>query len=840
MPLEFRFSCPLPNGLHARPASILAELATRFNADIRLLNERNNNSADVASVLDLVAAGVMHTDICLLRVDGRDSQPAYNALVEFITSSLADCDTPLPEANGNMGGGQLPHVLRGQVDNWLGGLAASSGIAIANAARSSGMKLPAGFSLPASLGEEAELAAYEKASAAVQQHHEEQLERCIGMAEVEIQRALLSLARDRSLHDSVRQRISEKGDSAAQAVAWAIRSYSEKLTASGSVYLQERRGDLEDLGIQLLEELTGQNLHGHELVLTEPSIVCAASLPTSTMLALDKKLLKGIVLGESGLTSHTVILARSHGIPVVAGISDQSQLANGMPLYIDGNRGVVVLDPPDAVQRYVEQETKLESQLRKGRNAAASLSGKTADGRAVEIAANVAAPDELAAALASGAEGVGLFRTEMLFAASASMPGEDEQARIYAEMAVAMKGRRLIIRTVDIGGDKPLPWLPMPHEENPFLGVRGIRLSQRYPEMMKTQLRAILRASTSGEIWVMAPMLANVAEARWLREIHDAARAELIAEGCPVSDSVRLGCMLEVPAAALQVPALSAYCDFFSIGSNDLAQYSLAVDRGNRDVAAIHDELHPSLLRLMKIACDDARASSRWIGICGEFAARPLHAPFLAGLGFDELSMSAPAIPAAKQALAACSLEQGRELLDRCIAAEDGNAVRQILHAASGSTEAPMIAPAIVNPQGKACSKSEAIRELCGMLLLDGRTADIDGIEDDVWAREETYSTGLGHGIAIPHCKTEHAGSASLALLRLPEAVEWGSLDNAPVDTVLLLAMPAAEEGNRHLKVFARLARRLMNEDFRSGLRAAETADNIVQFLQSELRENEE
>src|SRR5690606_35702789 len=221
-----------------------------------------------------------------------------------------------------------------------------------------------------------------------------------------------------------------------------------------------------------------------ELVLTEPSIVCAASLPTSTMLALDKKLLKGIVLGESGLTSHSVILARSHGIPVVAGVSDQSSIVNGMTLYLDGNRGVVAPQPPASVHRYVELETRREELLRDGWQALASQPGRTADGRAVEISANVAAPDELDAALAVGAEGVGLFRTEMLFAASACMPSEDEQARVYREMAAAMQGRRLIIRTVDIGGDKPLPWLQMPYEENPFLGVRGIRLSQRHPEMM--------------------------------------------------------------------------------------------------------------------------------------------------------------------------------------------------------------------------------------------------------------------------------------------------------------------------------------------------------------------
>ncbi|MCB1216893.1 phosphoenolpyruvate--protein phosphotransferase [bacterium] len=840
MALEYRFSCPLPNGLHARPASILAELASRFAADVRLTNERNQESADAASVLELVAAGVMYRDLCLLQVSGNESEPAYHALVEFISGALADCDSPLPELPASASTGRLPHALAGEVQHWLSGLPAAEGLALAPARILGRRSLPQGFSFPESRGTKNELSAFDASLAEVLAQQESLLDLARSQAEVEIQQALLSLARDPSLHASIRRKISNDNQSAAKAVDESIRSFAGKLSASGSSYLQERSADLEDLGLQLIASLCDLQIAGDAVELSTPCILCAPALATNSMLSIDKRLLCGLVLGESGLTSHTVILARALGIPVVAGVSEFSRISEGAEMFIDGGRGVVIPSPSVLVRTYLETEQERTAELARNHAALASQPGRTADGRAVEIAANIASPDELDTVLQSGAEGIGLFRTEMLFAAAARMPGEDEQAAIYSDVARRLHGQRLIIRTVDVGGDKPLPWLPMAEEENPFLGLRGIRLSMRDPQILRVQLRAVLRATSAGNVWLMAPMVSNAGEMRWFREQLDLARTELAERGQPADMELPVGCMLEVPAAALQVRALAEYCDFFSIGSNDLTQYCLAVDRGNPDVASLHDELHPALLRLMRIACDDARAVGRWIGICGEFAAKTQHAVLLAGLGFDELSMSAPAIPALKQALADCNTRHARELLERCCEAPDADFVRDLLRGGSRTAERPMLATELVRLDSRSGSKALAIRELCGLCLLDDRTNDIDGLEDAVWAREETYSTGLGYGIAIPHCKSEHVSAASLAILKLRQPLEWGSLDGDPVDMVLMLAMPAHEEGNRHLKVFARLARRLMNEEFRSGLRRADTTDNIVRFLQGELRESEE
>jgi fructose-specific PTS system IIA-like component len=837
MTYDYSFSCPLIHGLHARPASQLAQLASRFGALISLTNERSGHSADCRSVLEIVAAGVMPGDICVLHFEGPDAEEARTALVEFITTTLPHSDSPLPQSAQRLEPAvSLPRELAGQIDKWQGGIAAGDGLAIAIAVKTMGIALPPSTGPGMALDSYAEIKRFETARSAVLVRQEMLLKSCTGRLETEIQQALLSLTRDRGLQEGIVRLIHEENCNAEQAVVRAITHFTERMAESGSAYLQDRQGDIEDIGLQLLEEITGEQLRGKPLQLQEASIVCAPQLSVSSMLALDKSLLRGLVLGESGLTSHSVILARSHGIPVVAGVSELTKIESGRPLFIDGSRGLLIPDPDENVQRYFTRESTRLSLRQTQQDSLRSRPGATGDGRPLEIAANIASLGEVEIALERGAEGIGLFRTEMLFANASQLPSEDEQTALYSQVATGLAGRRLIMRTIDIGADKQLPWLALPLEDNPYLGLRGIRLCQSYPEILLTQLRALLRAAVNGPLWVMAPMISNTHEARWFREQYELARQQLLEQGQTEIGEIRLGCMIEVPSAALQIRALSEYFEFFSIGSNDLTQYTLAVDRGNEQVANLYRELHPALLRLLKLICDEARDCGRWVGLCGEFAARRLHAPLLAGLGLNEVSMSAPAIPAFKQALAACDSLQCRRLLDECIAAADAEAVQLILRSRHGlSASEQLLSSELISLQADCHNKTEAIRELCGLCELSGRTDSIDKLEDEIWERETTYSTGLGHGIAIPHCKSSEISVASLAVLRLSRPIDWDSLDGLPVDIVLLLAMPAEGDGRRHLKVFARLARRLMNEEFREGLRAAHTAVNIVGFLSREL-----
>ncbi|HES58754.1 MAG TPA: multifunctional phosphoenolpyruvate-protein phosphotransferase/phosphocarrier protein HPr/PTS system fructose-like transporter subunit IIA, partial [Firmicutes bacterium] len=360
------------------------------------------------------------------------------------------------------------------------------------------------------------------------------------------------------------------------------------------------------------------------------------------------------------------------------------------------------------------------------------------------------------------------------------------------------------------------------------------RIYADHGELLTRHLRGIIRSSAHGKVWVMAPMVSGPAQARWfLDRVREQQRA-LAGEGVEFDPAMPVGVMIEIPSAAIQIDALCEVVDFFSVGTNDLTQYLLAMERGNPAIADIYEELHPALIRMLHSVVETAHSKGKWVGLCGELARNPRYTPLLVGLGFDELSMSAPAIPAVKSAIAGCSHQQAAELAARAFACSTAADIRSVLdeHAASGR---PLTGPGLILVGADCRNKAEAIRELCALVQLDGRCADMNELEDAVWAREETYSTGLGHGIAIPHCKSDLVAAGSLALLKLDQAIEWGAVDDQPVDLVLMLVMPEGDEGNRHLKIFAALARRLMHEEFRAGLRAAEDADGIIAFLDQEI-----
>jgi multiphosphoryl transfer protein len=838
MAQDYRFNCPLPNGLHARPASCLAETAARFKAHATLVNGRTGAVAGLESVLDMVAAGILEGDPCVLSVAGPDEAEALAALTRFIDDELLACDAVLPE-RVPVAALQLPRALAQLETGCYTGLPASPGLGLGRVVHLGGSALPEVGSLPPAAEAPHELALYKRAQGVVLGQLEAQVAHAHGAVAAEVAKALLALARDPALSGEIERLINTGGQSASAAVVAAIQQYSAKLQAAGNAYLRERVPDLEDIGLRLLAELPGTAGAAEPAALTEPSVLCARNLPASQLLSFERGLVAGIVLAEAGTTSHAVILARSFGVPCVAGLTDFSPLRGVDEAVVDGGRGLVLAPVTPAVRRFIEREEQVLERQRHGELAAASLPAQTRDGVSIEVAANIAAAEEAGVAVGLGAEGVGLFRTEMLFTAGVQPPGEEEQYEIYKAAALALAGRPLIIRTLDIGGDKPLAYLNLPREDNPFLGYRGVRMYEGYPEMTQAQLRAIVRASAHGPVRVMAPMVSSVAEARWLRGEVAAVQATLAVEGAAFDPAMPVGVMVEVPSAALLIPQLSSVADFFSVGTNDLTQYLLAVDRGNPQVAALYQELHPALLRALHVIATEARAHGKWAGICGELARKPEHAPLLAGLGFAELSMSAPAIPAVKAALARYTLAECQALAQRALACAEAAEVAALLaEFARPAAASPLTGLALIEPASDSRDKAEAIRELCGLCYLAGRCADADALEAAVWVREETYSTGLGHGFAIPHCKSGAIGCGTLAVLKLREPVEWGSLDGQPVRAVILLAMPAADTENTHLKVFAKLARKLMHDEFRDGLLSAASAEAILARLSSELELN--
>jgi len=553
---------------------------------------------------------------------------------------------------------------------------------------------------------------------------------------------------------------------------------------------------------------------------------------------MNRQWLSGLVLEYAGTTSHTVILARSLGIPTVVGVKDAPVLLPaGRNIVVDAYRGLVVPNGTVAVERFYERERHaIEGrQLRLGHNKYAQAI--TTDGRRLEVAANVSSAQEVSAACANGAESIGLFRTEMLFIGRDRAPSEEEQFAIYKEAIDSAADRALIIRTIDIGADKPVPHLNLPHEVNPYLGFRGMRVYAEHRELIRTQLRAVLRASAFGRVQIMAPMVSTLEEVLWLKRQIAELQLELASRSIPFNAAVPTGIMVEVPSVAFILDQLCAEVDFFSIGTNDLNQYFLAVDRDNAKVAELSSVRHPSFVRFLKHIVDQVHANGKWIGMCGEMAGDILNLPLLVGLGLDEISASASQVPMLKNRISSLSARSCEGLLSGAMACTHLREVEDLLKEQNHSEEEtrPLLDSQLVVLGSDSESKEEAIRELIDLLYVAGRTEEADRLEEVVWRRESAYSTGLGHGFAIPHCKSDAVSANSIAILKLRKPIEWGSLDGKAVQVVILLAVRESDAGNSHMKALAKLARKLMDEKFREHLLEMYNSEHMLAYLSREL-----
>jgi phosphotransferase system enzyme I (PtsI) len=481
------------------------------------------------------------------------------------------------------------------------------------------------------------------------------------------------MVRDPSLLDAVYTRI-EVGQPAARAVQEAAADVKVALEALEDPYLAARAADVQDVADRIIRALR-PDLEAPPM--ERPCILVAHDLTPSQTASIDRTLVRGFATDAGSPTSHTAILARALDIPAVVGLGDlTARVQNGQELALDGAAGTVSLNPDASEREAFVRGAAAQAEQRNRLHALRHEPAQTRDGHRLTLAANIGSPDDVPAALEAGADGVGLFRTEFLFAGRDQMPGEDDQLEAYATVLKAMPDHTVVIRTLDVGGDKPLPHLPATREENPFLGLRGIRYTLANVEVMRSQLRALLRASRFGKLAIMFPMVSELEQV-------EQARA-LVAEGqAEVGGEAEIGIMVEVPAAALIADQLAPHVDFFSAGTNDLAQYSLAVDRVNERIVGLYRPLHPAILRLLAHTVAGAHDHGRWAGVCGEMGGDLLAIPLLVGFGFDELSMTPSRIPAAKELIRSLEFAACRDLAQRALrrstAAEVEQQVREQL-----------------------------------------------------------------------------------------------------------------------------------------------------------------
>jgi multiphosphoryl transfer protein len=664
---------PNPTGLHARPAAVLANLAKSYRSTIKL--QRGDAAVNAKSTIAIMGLEVDHGDKVTLLAEGPDADEAVAELAVSIADGLGEEGTPPAPAPASVSqpatAAPAPRP-RSEDPDLLLGVSAASGLAVGTVVqvRHDELTFPEDADDPhrqrRRLDDSIDRAMVQLEALEARLQAEADPDKAAIFA------AHQELLDDPDLLDRATSAI-DKGRSAEYAWHRAYTAYADQLAGLTNALLAQRATDVRDVGQRVIEILTG--VQQGPPAYPPGSILVAEDLTPSDTATLDRERVGGFATTAGGASSHVAILARSLDIVAVAGIDPRAlDIPDGTRVVLDGSKGTLRLKATDGEVARIEQRLARLAARRAVELEHAHEPAVTTDGHRVEVAANIGDAEDARNAMTKGAEGVGLLRSELVFLERPRAPSEDEQAELYREIAAAVGDRPLVIRTLDVGGDKPLPYLPIPREDNPFLGERGIRVGLDRPEILRTQVRAILRAADAGaQLHVMFPMIATLPEWRAAKGVFDEESQRLGVSSVP------LGIMVEVPSVAVMASTFAAEVDFFSIGSNDLTQYTLAMDRGHPKLAPQVDGLNPAVLRLIQLAVDAAHDHGNWVGVCGGIAADPQAVPLLVGLGVDELSVSIPTIPSVKAQIRRLSLADCRALAAEALAQDTAAAVRALV-----------------------------------------------------------------------------------------------------------------------------------------------------------------
>jgi multiphosphoryl transfer protein len=652
-------------GMHARPATVLADLANQFQSDIRVqYGTKIANGKSMAAILKLGTPGGQAIRII---ASGPDAEAALKALKEAVDSGLGDVEETREAIT--------------EADKWV---PVSGGHALTGVSASPGIAIGPVYQFQTThivvedkpQDPEAEKLALKRAIATANEQITDiydQVSKQSGKGQAAIFRAHLALLNDAEIFQEVSTHI-EAGHSAAWAWQHAIERRSMELKQIENERLAERAADLHDIGQRVLRLLAGAE-HGAPRLPDHPVILVADDLTPSDTAQLDPKRILGLCTASGGPTAHTAIIARSLDIPCAVGAGAAIlEVTSEQTCILDGSAGKLYIEPN---AEDVESAKRFQVDLGTRRNEEYATRYEPAvftDGHRVEVVGNIGKAAEATTAVEAGAEGIGLMRTEFLFLERDTPPSEEEQYEAYTEMTRALNGLPLILRTLDIGGDKIASYISLAKEENPFLGIRGIRLCLRQPGIFLPQLRAIYRASTTGPIKIMFPMISTLEDLHEAKQVAEQVRQEL---GVP---PVEIGIMVEVPSTVLMAAEFAKHVDFFSVGTNDLTQYTLAMDRMHAALAKNVDGLHPAILRMIDMTVRAAKGAGKWVGVCGGVAGDPLGAAILSGLGVTELSMSLPSIAAVKSSLRKIKRADAEKLARRALACSTAAEVRQLNH----------------------------------------------------------------------------------------------------------------------------------------------------------------
>ena len=633
------------HGLHARPAARFVKLASQFQAEIRVINLTTaSKPVSGKSLNGLATLGALRGFEIQIQAQGEQAAEALAALKTLAEERFGEpVYEPVPE---------IPRATDVEksidLEGTLRGLPVSEGVAVAPIYHYESVT-PA-VSAELTTDPHAEWQKLNQSIQIVQRailERQKQITSHIGPVEAAIFEAHALLLEDEDIIEATRKNIFNQKVNAGRAWKDSIDAVAARFEALEDPYLQQRSVDVRDVGNQVLRALKGETQS--KITFEGPVILSAVNLTPTETAQLDFESVQGIGLMGGGATSHSSILARSLGIPAITGLPPAiKRIPPGTLVGLDGFNGTLWISPDQEKQKSLESARVQWMEQKRQFLDKTFQPATTLDGKTIEVASNVGNLNDSILAMQNGADGIGLLRTEFLFLTRETAPSEDEQFEAIYRIVSTMKGKPVVVRTLDVGGDKPLPYIQQEIESNPFLGVRAIRLSFQQPQLLATQLRAILRAGENSKIQIMFPMVASFEEVQRAVGFLDTIHQDLEAEHIPHAWPVEIGIMVEIPSVAIMADQLAPYVSFFSIGTNDLTQYTMAAERGNPHLAHLNDALHPSVLRLIQQVCQAGKKYNKWVGICGELASDPVAVPVLIGLGVNELSVSAANIPKVK------------------------------------------------------------------------------------------------------------------------------------------------------------------------------------------------
>ncbi len=663
-------------GLHARPAKTLVNLVKQFKSDIVIRHgEKKANAKSLISVLTLGASKGSQLKI---EVNGEDEETALAQIESAILSGLGEGE-PAGESHAKPSAPPAPKVEEAPLEeskptkaNMLKGVGAAPGIAIGPVFQFQRQEISINEVSDGLVVDWEHLQdALARAREQLENLNHQMVEKGL-KAEAAIFDAHLGLLEDPELTETVQARI-QKGQDALKAWKETIEDSAVVIAALNDPILSARADDLRDVGRRVLRLMVGADDKTDSMP-DKPVVIVARELSPSDTVSFNKDFVLGFCIVNGGPTSHTAILARALGLPAIVSVDESVlKLENDSYIIVNGSDGMVTFNPAPEELQAAEQARNAWLEKRRVALEQANVPAITADGRHVEVVGNAGSLADAEKALKMGAAGIGLLRTEFLFLERTTAPTEAEQFDVYRSIAETMGKLPVIVRTLDVGGDKPLPYIQMQKEENPFLGERGIRLCLNRPELFRQQLRAILRASQHGNLQIMFPMVGDIEEYRRARLMLDELEIELKVP------RIVAGIMIEVPSAALMADVLAKEVDFFSIGTNDLTQYTLAMDRANPALAAKQDGLHPAVLRLIAKTIEGAHKHGKWAGICGELGSDPYAVPILIGLGIDELSMNVPSVPLVKAQIRGLKASELQSLAQQALECSTAREVRELV-----------------------------------------------------------------------------------------------------------------------------------------------------------------